>query len=387
MRVSAPPRGGGCSTDTHDFFTRKEYFVKRIIFILISLFALLAMAACSSDDDNGDPTPAATTSATSGATSSEPVTLRLGYFPNVTHAQPQVGLARGTFADALGPNVSVETTTFNAGPAVIEALFAGEIDISYIGPNPAINGYVQSDGEALRVIAGATSGGARLIVRPEANITTAADFDGKKVATPQLGNTQDVALRSWFAANGLNAREQGGNVQVLPTANADQLTLFQNGDIDASWAPEPWATRLELEAGGVEFLNEAELWPNGQYVTTHIIVATGFLEDHPDVVENFLKAHVETTEWINANPEEAKTLVNQSIEEITSKPLTQETIDGAWANIEITYDPIASSLAKSAADAFELGYLDEDPDLSGIYALDLLNKVLREKNLPEVSGL
>ena len=361
--------------------------MKRIIFILISLFALLAMAACSSDDDNGDPTPAATTSATSGATSSEPVTLRLGYFPNVTHAQPQVGLARGTFADALGPNVSVETTTFNAGPAVIEALFAGEIDISYIGPNPAINGYVQSDGEALRVIAGATSGGARLIVRPEANITTAADFDGKKVATPQLGNTQDVALRSWFAANGLNAREQGGNVQVLPTANADQLTLFQNGDIDASWAPEPWATRLELEAGGVEFLNEAELWPNGQYVTTHIIVATGFLEDHPDVVENFLKAHVETTEWINANPEEAKTLVNQSIEEITSKPLTQETIDGAWANIEITYDPIASSLAKSAADAFELGYLDEDPDLSGIYALDLLNKVLREKNLPEVSGL
>ncbi len=364
--------------------------MKRISLIVFGLLALLFVVACSdsNDDEPTDTTPVATSSSTaSGSTPAEEVTLRLGYFPNVTHAQPQVGLARGTFTEALGSNVTIETTTFNAGPAVIEALFAGEIDISYIGPNPAINGYVQSDGEALRIIAGATSGGARLIVRPDANITTAADFDGKEIATPQLGNTQDVALRAWLAENGLNAREQGGNVQVLPTANADQLTLFQNGDIDAAWAPEPWATRLELEAGGVEFLNEGELWPNSQYVTTHIIVRTEFLEDHPDVVEDFLRAHVETTKWINANPKEAKALVNQSIEEITSKPLTQKTIDGAWANIEITYDPVASSLAKSAADAFELGYLDEDPDLSGIYALDLLNKVLREKNLPEVSGL
>jgi NitT/TauT family transport system substrate-binding protein len=357
--------------------------VKRIALIVFGLLIALVVGACG--DASSDEQPGSTGGGPTAA--DEEVTLRLGYFPNVTHAQPQVGLARDTFAAALGPNVTIETTTFNAGPAVVEALFADEIDVSYIGPNPAINGYVQSDGEALRIIAGATSGGARLIVRPGANITAVDDFAGKKIATPQIGNTQDVALRSWLAANGLNAREQGGSVQVIPTANADQLTLFQNGDIDASWAPEPWATRLELEAGGVEFLDEGELWPDNQYVTTHVIVRTSFLEDHPDVVEDFLRAHVETTEWIAANPEEAKALVNQSIEDITSKPLGQETIDGAWANIEITYDPIATSLAKSAVDAFELGYLDDEPDLSGIYALDLLNAVLSERNLPAVSGL
>jgi NitT/TauT family transport system substrate-binding protein len=297
-----------------------------------------------------------------------------------------VALASGTFDEFLGDNVTLETKTFNAGPDVITAIFAGELDASYIGPNPAINGFVQSDGEAIRIIAGATSGGARLIVRPGANITSPADFANKKIATPQLGNTQDVALRSWLAENGLNAREQGGNVQVLPTANADQLTLFQNGEIDGAWSPEPWATRLEQEAGGVEFLDEASLWPEGKYVTTHLIVRTEFLEDHPDVVDQLLRAHVETTEWINANPEEAKTLVNQSIEQITSRPLAQEVIDSAWENIEITYDPIASSLYKSAEDAAEIGFLDENPDLSTIYVLDPLNAILAAKNLPEVSS-
>jgi NitT/TauT family transport system substrate-binding protein len=200
-----------------------------------------------------------------------------------------------------------------------------------------------------------------------------------------LGNTQDVALRAWLSENGLNAKEQGGNVEVLPIANADQLTLFQNGEIDGAWSPEPWATRLELEAGGTEFLNEEKLWPDGQFVTTHLIVRTKFLEDHPDVVEALVRAHVETTQWIVANPAEAKTLVNASIEEITGRPLTQETIDGAWANIDVTYDPIASSLFASAADAFELGFLGNDePDLSGIYDVAILNAILRELNLAEV---
>lgn len=317
----------------------------------------------------------------------EHVTLRLGYFPNVTHAQPQAGLALGTYEELLGPNVTLQTKTFNAGPAVIEALFAGEIDASYIGPNPAINGYVKSDGTELRIIAGATSGGALLIVRPEANINRPADFANKKVATPQLGNTQDVALRAWLAANGLDAKEQGGNVRVLPTANADTLTLFRKGDIDAAWVPEPWGTRLIQEANGKVFLDEKTLWPEGKFVTTHLIVRTKFLEDHPDVIENLIRAHVETTAWINANPVEAKVLVNKSIEAITSKPLPQAVIDAAWENIEITDDPVASSLFKSADDAFALGFLGrKKPDLAGIYALDILNKVLREKGLPEVKA-
>jgi NitT/TauT family transport system substrate-binding protein len=363
----------------------------KLLLLIITSFALLASAAGCGSDDSGDAadalTSAPTASGTAGAEpteSTEPVTLRLGYFPNITHAQPQVGLLRGTFAEILGAHVTIETTTFNAGPAVIEALFAGEIDASYIGPNPAINGYVQSDGKELRIIAGATSGGALLVVRPEAGIATPADFADKKVATPQLGNTQDVALRAWLADNGLNAREQGGNVQVLPTANADTLTLFQQGDIDAAWVPEPWATRLVQEAGGEIFLDEKTLWPEGKFVTTHIIVRTEFLEDHPDVVEDLVRAHVETTQWINKNPAEAKQLVNQSIEEITTKALPQAVIDAAWENMDITYDPVASSLFTSAEDAFELEFLSEEPDLDGIYALDLLNKVLREKGLPEV---
>ena len=344
---------------------------------------LVAFAAgCGSD---GDDTPT-NTPAPGETPVAEQVTLRLGYFANITHAQPQVGLERGTFQELLGPNVKIETTTFNAGPAVIEALFAGEIDVSYIGPNPAINGYVQSDGKELRIVAGATSGGALLVVRPEANIATPADFADKKVATPQLGNTQDVALRAWLADNGLNAREQGGNVQVVPTANADTLTLFQQGQIDAAWVPEPWATRLVQEAGGEVFLDEKTLWPEGKFVTTHIIVRTKFLEEHPDVVENLLRAHVETTQWINENPVEAKQLVNKSIEEITTKALPQAVIDAAWENIEITYDPVAASLFQSADDAFELEFLSEEPDLANIYALDLLNKVLREKGLAEVSA-
>lgn len=364
----------------------------RIILLVSSVGFVVLAAACGSDSAKEPPTSApATTSASSAApteipTSSRPVTLRLAYFANVTHAQPIVGLARGTYRDALGPNVTLETKTFNAGPAEIEALFAGEIDAGYIGPNPTINGYVKSKGNDVRVIAGAASGGAQLIVRDGAGINTPADFAKKKVASPQLGNTQDVALRAWLKTNGLNAEEQGGNVKVIPTANADTLTLFQKGELDAAWVPEPWGTRLIQEAGGKLFLDEKTLWPNGKWVTTNLIVKTSFLKDHPDVVLNLLRAQVETTAWINANPEDAKKLVNQGIEQITSKALKQATIDAAWKNILFTDDPVASSLFKSADDAFALGFLDSKPDLSKLYALDLLNKVLKEKNLPEVKA-
>jgi len=313
------------------------------------------------------------------------VTLRLGYFPNVTHSQPIIGLARGTFAEELGSSVKLETITFNAGPSAIEALFAGGIDATYIGPNPAINGYVRSGG-ALRIVAGATSGGALLIVRPDSGIEVPADLAGKKIASPQLGNTQDVALRAYLLANNLAARENGGDVSVIPTENPNILTLFQLGDVDGAWVPEPWATRLVTEAGGRVFLDERDLWPNGDFVTTHLIVRTEFLEEHPDVVESFLAAHVETTQWINDNPEEAKRLVNEGILEVTSAALPEEVIDSAWQNMRITYDPIASSLRKSAVDAFELGFLgNQEPDLSDIYDLALLNEVLMDKGLPPVS--
>jgi NitT/TauT family transport system substrate-binding protein len=364
--------------------------VKRIDrrqFLVLSGGALTAafLAACVSSSEEE---PSTTTSAGS---SSSPVpraaTLRLGFFPNVTHVHPNIGVENGTYARVLGENVKFETKTFNAGPSVIEALFAGEIEASYIGPNPAINGYVQSGGKELRIVAGATSAGALLVVRPEANITKPADFANKKVATPQLGNTQDVALRAWLKQNGLNAREQGGNVEVQPIANADALALFQRGQLDAAWAIEPWATRLIQEADGEVFLNESDLWPNGDFVTTHLIVRTEFLEDRPDVVENLLRAHLEINDYVNADAAGAKSLLNRSIEKITSAAIPTSVIDGAWDNIRVTYDPIASSLQKSADDAYELGFLQSKPDLKSIYDLTLLNKILRKKGLKEVNGL
>ena len=347
--------------------------------LVVAAVVMLSAIACQgkSDATTSDP----------GASSTKPVTLHLAYFPNLTHAQPIVALARGTFADKLGANVTLDTKTFNAGPAEIEALFSGDIDIGYIGPNPTVNGYVKSRGEDVRVIAGAVSGGAQLIVRDAAEINQPADFANKKIASPQFGGTQDVALRAWLTSNGLKARQQGGNVTVLPSANADTLTLMRKGDIDAAWVPEPWSTRLVQEAGGKVFLDEKSLWPNGDWITTNVIVRTAFLDKHPDVVENFLRAHVETTQWIAAHPEEAKALVNKGIADLTGgKALSTSVIDEAWRHIRVTNDPLASTLIKSAADAFALGFLDKKPDLTKLYALGLLNNVLREQNLPEVQG-
>lgn len=349
----------------------------------LALIAMVGAAACGGD---GDVRPASEAAASPTART-EPVTLRLGYFANVTHAPALVGVKDGTFKQELGDLVKLETKTFNAGPAVIEALFANEIDISYIGPNPAINGYVQSNGEALRIIGGSTSGGALLVVRPEANITSPKDFANKKVATPQLGNTQDVALRAWLQENGLKAKEQGGNVTVLPTENATTLTLFQKGDIDAAWVPEPWATRLAQQAGGRVFLDEKSLWPGGQFVTTHIIVRTEFLKKNPDIVEKFLTANVKVIQAINADPEKAKTTTNDAIEEITQAALPKEVFDAAWKNLEFTWDPIASSLKTSADNAYALGFLGlKKPDLSKIYDLSILNRVLKSLDLSEAKG-
>jgi NitT/TauT family transport system substrate-binding protein len=310
----------------------------------------------------------------------KPAVLRVGYFPNVTHAQALVGRANGQFEKTLGPGVRVEWKAFNAGPSAIEALFANAIDLTYVGPNPTVAGYVRSQGEAVRVIAGAASGGASLVVRKDAGIKSAADFHGKKVATPQLGNTQDVALRSWMRANGLRSREKGGDVQVLPIANPDQLTLFLKGQIDAAWAPEPWAARLVHEGGGQIFIDERDLWPDHQFVITNIVVNPKFLREHPDVVKGFLRAHVELTEWINKNSAQARQVLNQQLQKETGKSLAAEVLDDAFSRMQVTYDPIRSSLLKSTQQAFDEGFLGRSkPDLSGLYDLTLLNEVLREK--------
>ena len=306
--------------------------------------------------------------------------IRVGAFPNITHAQPMVGKANGWFEKAMGSSAKIEWTSFNAGPSAIEALFAGAIDMTYVGPNPAISGYVRSNGEALRVVAGAASGGVALVVRNDSGILKPEDFHGKKVGSPQLGNTQDVALRAWLRAHGMKPTDKGGDVQVVPLANPDQLTLFLQKQLDASWAPEPWATRLIHEGNAHLFLDERDLWPNGQFVITHLIVSTKFLREHPDLVKKWIAAHVELTDWINGHLPEAKQILNQQLQKETGKALAPAVLDEAFGRLQITYDPIRSSLLTSARSAYEAGFLGKQiPDLSRLYDLTALNQVLAEK--------
>lgn len=312
--------------------------------------------------------------------------VRVGYFPNITHSQAIIGLARGDFARTLGPDVVIEPTLFNAGPSVIEALYAGRIDIAYIGPNPAITGFVRSGGEALRIVAGATSGGAALVVNPDAGIETLEDLDGRRIATPQLGNTQDVALRRCLAGLGLSPLEEGGTVQIIPTANPQILDLFRQGEIEGAWVPEPWASRLVVEGGGVVLLDEREIWPDGDFVTAHIIVSAPFLRKRPEIVKNWLEAHVDVTLWELANPDEAAGLLNSEIEKLTGKALEDQVLTMALSAMRVTWDPIAGSLLESARSAWQTGFLESEPDLTGIYDLSLLNQVLREKGLEPVEG-
>jgi len=321
-------------------------------------------------------------SATNGG--KEKVTLRIGYFPNVTHASAIVGVEQGLWVDSLGDNVDLRPTTFNDGTEAIEALFSGAIDASFIGPNPAITGFAQSNGEALRIVSGATSGGAFLIVTPEIN--AAADLRGKKISSPSLGNTQDVALRAWLAEQGLETNpEGGGDVSIVPQENAQILETFAAGTIDGAWVPEPWATRMREEAGGTVLVDEADLWPDGRFVTTHIIVAKGFLEEHPDVIKTLLEGHVAATDFVQDNPEEAQRIVNHAIGQITGASLDPDTIAAAWETLEFTVDPIADSLRGTAEDAVSVGLL-EPVDLNGIYDLSLLNEVLAELGREQVQG-
>ncbi|MBV9625311.1 MAG: ABC transporter substrate-binding protein [Acidobacteria bacterium] len=308
------------------------------------------------------------------------VSLRVGAFPNITHPQAMIGKANYWFVNAMGPEVRIEWKSFNAGPSAIEALLAGALDMTYVGPNPAINGYLRSNGKALKVVAGATSGGAALVVRRDAGIGKAEDFHGKKVASPQMGNTQDVALRAWLRQHGLKTRDKGGDVEVIPIANPDQLALFLRKDLDAAWAPEPWATRLIREANGRLFLDERTLWPDGQFVTALLIVRTEFLERHPDLVKSWLRAHVELTGWIRQHPVEAKRLLNQQIQAETGKALSAEVIEESFGRLEVTFDPLRASLVQQAKSAFDSGFLGREmPDLTGLFAADLLNQVLAEK--------
>lgn len=304
------------------------------------------------------------------------VALRLGYFPNLTHATAIVGIDKGIFARALDGTATLETRTFNAGPAAIESLFSGAVDATYIGPGPTTNAFVRSQGKAVRVIAGATAGGAALVVKP--SIRDAAALRGKRIATPQLGNTQDIALRYWLRQQGLRTDTSGGGeVNVVPQENSQTVQTFATGDIDGAWVPEPYVSRL-VRDGGKVLVDERTLWPGRRFVTTNLLVRTAFLEEHPDAVAALLRGHVEATDVVNRDPAGAQRTVAESIGRLTGKPLPADLVAAAWKPLTFTNDPIASSLLEGAKHAQAVGLLG-DANLDGLYDLGPLNRVLAAK--------
>ena len=336
----------------------------------IVLFTVIAVAgACGSGASKKD----------TGA----PVTVHLGYFPNVTHATAIAGVERGIFAKALGKD-KLETSTFTAGPAAMQALFNGAIDATYVGPNPAINAWAQSAGTAIKIISGATSGGAALVVKPD--IADVSQLRGKKVATPQLGNTQDVALRYFLSSKGLHTDVQGGgDVTIVPQDNAQTLDAFKSGAISGAGVPEPWVSRLVIDGGGTVLVDERTLWPGGNFVTTELVVSQKFLKAHPATVRRLLDGQVDANAWVNANPVAAQQVVNAAIGTLTGKKLTDAVIAAAWKNLTFTNDPIASSFATAARHAEKVDLL-KPVNLNGIFDLTLLNDALNAAHEKKVAA-
>ncbi|MGU3646078.1 ABC transporter substrate-binding protein [Microbacterium sp. C23T] len=309
--------------------------------------------------------------------------LRLGYFANVTHAPALVGLEEGMFDDALG-DIDVTTQVFNAGPAAIEALSAGAIDATYIGPNPSINTFIQSGGESARIVAGAATGGAALVVRD--GIDDAADLEGTTIATPQLGNTQDVAARVWLKDEGFETDTAGGgDVHITPTENAQTLTLFQQGQLDGAWLPEPWVSRLIIDAGAHVLQDEADLWEDGEFPTTVLLVRKQFLDEHPDVVADLLKGHEAAVQWIADNPDEAPAVINDKIEKDTGKPLADDVIARALEHVSFSVDPHADTFETLVENGIEAG-TQKKGSIEGLFDLRLLNKQLEAEGADTVSA-
>ena len=347
--------------------------------IAIVAAAVLALSGCA-------PQAAAGQTDASASASTEPAAeLRLGYFANVTHAPALVGLQEGLFADALG-ETKLTTQVFNAGPAAIEALSAGAIDATYIGPNPSINTFIQSGGQSAHIVAGAATGGAALVVRE--GIDSAKDLEGTTLATPQLGNTQDVALRSWLDGEGFTTDTTGGgDVHITPTENAQTLTLFQQGGIDGAWLPEPWVSRLLADGGnGAHVLvDEADLWKNGAFPTTVLLVRAEFLQEHPETVAALLKGHVASVAWLDEHADEAPAVINAALEAETGKPLADEVITRALEHVTFSVDPHAETFETLVKNGLEAG-TQKDGSIDGLFDLRLLNQLLEANDEEPVSA-
>jgi len=316
---------------------------------------------------------------------SSPVVLRLGFLANITHEPALVGIAKGYFTKDLGKNVTLKTTIFSTGTEETTALLAGQLDAAYVGPNPALNAWQKSNGTAIKIISGAASGGASLVVKK--GITSAAQLKGKSLATPSLGNTQDVALRFWLKEHGLNTTPTGGgDVSIKPIKpNSAAVLEFASGQIDGGWEPEPYATEMVLD-GGTRLVNEASLWPGGQFVTTNLVVTQSFLKAHPSTVNGLLKGQIQANSYINANGTAAASAANAELTKLLGKGLKPNVLAASLPYIHFTDNPIASSLAADAQHAVAVGLLTPVKNLSGIYDLGPLNALLKADGQPQVSS-
>jgi len=339
---------------------------RRIPALLTALLMTVTLASCSSGQSSGTQT------------------VRIGYFPNITHAQALVGKADGTFAEAFGEGVTIDWKMFNAGPSEVEALFAGEVDIGYIGPGPAINAYIKSEGDVV-VIAGATSAGAVLVARAGSGIESVKDLAGRKIAVPQYGNTQDLILRNLLKENGLADTAAGGTVEILQVENPDVQTLFEKGELDAAFVPEPWGSLLAEKTNAEIVLDYNEVWRDGEYPVAVVVVRKDFLEEHPDLVEKFLTAHAEIGDYILSNPDEAKKAVNKEIKELTGKSISDTVLDSAFDRVVISNDPNRDALMDMIQFSVDAGILTGVSGEQGLTDTGLLNKVLKAKGEKEIS--
>jgi NitT/TauT family transport system substrate-binding protein len=301
--------------------------------------------------------------ASSIAAAQAPATIRIGHFPNVTHVQALVARnfdrqGREWFSARLGAGLKVEWYTYNAGPSAMEAIFANTLDLTYVGPNPAINAYARSRGEEIRIVAGAVNGGSALVVQPGSGLGKPADFRGKRIATPQFGNTQDVAARAWLASGGLRITQTGGDAQVLPTANPDQLGLFQRKQVDAVWTVEPWVSRLELEAGGKVLVEEKDA------VTTVLAASAKFLAARRDLVRRFVAVHRELTAWIKENPDAAQRMIRDELRAQTRAEVSAELVARAWQRMTLTNETSLAAFQSMLSGAQQAGFLRTAPELS-----------------------
>jgi NitT/TauT family transport system substrate-binding protein len=339
----------------------------RVALAISAVVASLGMSACGGQ---------------SGAAGAAPTVVHLGYFPNLTHATPIVADKEGFFVKHLGAT-KLQVSTFNAGPAAVEALKSGAIDATYVGPGPATNAFINSDGQALTVVSGAATGGTSLVV--DQSINSAGDLKGKKVSTPQLGNTQDIALRYWLKQHGLKTDLQGGgDVNVVPQENAQVVDSFKQKLIAGAWVPEPYATRL-VQAGGKVLVDEHDLWPNRKFAITVLAVRTDFLQQHPAIVTALLAGGLDATELIAKDPAKAQKDVADLIAKISGKPLKPTVIAAAWKNLEFTVNPVSSSLLLGAQHAHAVGVLKDVPKLDKLVDLSLLNQLLHQRGKAEIA--